>query len=68
MGICSICQKNRAKRNSFLCEACEGGLEEKLRREAFTQLVYKLAEAASESNLGGMGETLEQLLTEARGY
>lgn len=66
--ICTSCGKNQVKVRSHLCGSCERAREESSREEAFTQLVYKLAEAAAEANLNGMGETIEQLLTEARGY
>lgn len=66
--LCTSCNRNQAKQGLQVCGACERSFYESSREEAFTQLVYKLAEAAAEANLNGMGETIEQLLTEARGY
>lgn len=68
MKICSSCERNQAGLLSSLCGSCETKNEEECKEEAFKELVFKLAEAAVEANLNGVGMNIQKLLEEARGY
>lgn len=66
--LCSSCGKNQDKVRSYLCGSCKRVQEESSKEEAFRELVFKLAEAAVEADLNGVGMSIQKLLEEARGY
>ena len=66
--LCASCGSNQARVRSALCGSCKRKHEEARKEEAFRKLVFKLAEAAVEADLNGVGMSIQKLLEEARGY
>ena len=52
----------------MVCGQCSRTEDEQKQKESFKELVFKLAEAAVESDLNGVGMSIQKLLEEARGY